>query len=120
MSWIDHIVERQIADAIARDELEPAHLRGTPLDLDSNRGDGWWAEQLVRKERSRLLLDDAVPERARRQAAFWRAGSIEDLLSLVTDANKWVVDTNLRLVPADALALFDPREAIDTWRSLAR
>ena len=67
-----------------------------------------------------MLLEDAVPERARRRAALWRVATIEELLSLITEANKWVVDVNLRLVPADALALFDPREVIDTWRSLNR
>lgn len=118
MSWIDHIVERQIAEAIARDELEPAHLRGKPLDLDTQRGDGWWAEQFVRKERSRALREDSMPERAAFPPKFWRAATVHELTELVAAANKWIVGINQQLLPADALALFDPREVIDNWRSV--
>lgn len=118
VSWIDHIVERQIAEAIARDELEPAHLRGKPLDLDTRRGDGWWAEQFVRKERSRILREDSVPQRAALQPKFWRAATVHELTELVADANKWIVGINQQLLPADALALFDPRDTIATWKSV--
>lgn len=118
MSWIDHIVERQIAEAIARDELEPAHLRGKPLDLDTQRGDGWWAEQFVRKERSRILREDSVPQRAALLPKFWRAATVHELTELVAEANKWIVGVNQQLLPTDALALFDPREVIDTWKSV--
>lgn len=118
MSWIDHIVERQIAEAIARDELAPAHLHGASLDLDTQRTDGWWAEQFVRKERSRLLRDDAVRERAALQPPFWRATTVAELTALVAAANKWVVDVNRQMLPADAIDLFDPREVIATWRAL--
>ena len=116
VSWIDHIVERQIAEAIARDELEPAHLRGKPLDLDTQRGDGWWAEQFVRKERSRALREESMPERSAFPPKFWRAASVHELTELVAAANLWIVGINNQLLPADALALFNPREVIDTWR----
>ena len=118
VSWIDHIVERQIAEAIARDELEPAHLRGKPLDLDTQRGDGWWAEQFVRKERSRALREDSMPERAAFPPKFWRAATVRELTEMVAEANKWIVGINQQLLPVDALALFDPRVIIDTWRAL--
>jgi len=59
VSWIDNIVERRIAEAIARDELVPDHLKGADLDLDTQRPDGWWAEEFVRRERARLDADDS-------------------------------------------------------------
>ena len=58
MSWIDHVVERKIAEAIARDELVPEHMRGASLDLDTQRSEGWWAEEFVRRERARLDAED--------------------------------------------------------------
>lgn len=58
MSWIDHVVERKIAAAIARDELVPEHMRGASLDLDNQRSEGWWAEEFVRRERARLDAED--------------------------------------------------------------
>ena len=120
MSWIDQIVEQQIAAAIKRGDLDtPEHLRGKPLDLDTQRGDGWWAEQFVRRERSRLLRDESAPERAARAATFWRAESPAALTALITDANKWVVSVNQQLQPADQLDLFDPSEVMADWR-LAR
>jgi len=120
VSWIDQIVEQQIAAAIARGDLEtPTHLRGKTLDLDSQRGDGWWAEQFVRRERSRLLRDESLPERAQRAATFWRAESPAALTALVANANKWIVGVNQQLQPADHLDLFDPSEVMVDWR-LAR
>lgn len=118
MSWIDHIVERQIAEAIARDELAPAHMHGARLDLETQRTDGWWAEQFVRKERSRLLREEATRERAALQPPFWRATTVSALTALVTAANKWVVGINQQLLPADALELFDPNDVVAAWRSL--
>lgn len=120
MSWIDQVVEQQIAAAIKRGEMDiPEHLRGASLDLDTQRGDGWWAEQFVRKERSRLLRDDSLPERAVRAAGFWRAPTLQDLTPLVAAANKWIVGVNQQLQPADQLPLFDPHEVIADWK-LAR
>ena len=120
VSWIDRIVEQQIAEAIKRGELDtPDRLKGKPLDLDTQRGDGWWAEQFVQRERSHVLREESLPERATRAAQFWRAGSTAELTALVTGANQWIARLNQRLRPEDALDLFDPREVADTWRSLA-
>lgn len=119
MSWIDRIVEQQIAEAMARGELDtPERLKGKPLDLDTQRGDGWWAEQFVRRERSHVLHEESKEELARRRAAFWRAPDRAALTTLVTDANRWLAELNQRLQPADRFELFDPREVADTWRSL--
>ncbi|MGB8858781.1 MAG: DnaJ family domain-containing protein [Ilumatobacteraceae bacterium] len=121
MSWIDRIVEQQIASAIERGELDtPERLRGKPLDLDTQRGDGWWAEQFVRKERSHLLREESLPQRAALQAKFWHAATLPELTALVTEANRWVAGVNQRLLSADELPLFDPHEAIETWKAVRR
>ncbi len=69
MSWVDLIVERQIAEAMARGELDAAALAGAELDLDTQRRPGWWAEQFV--ERERLKLRDE-PDAAHEVVAAWR------------------------------------------------
>lgn len=119
MSWIERAVEQQLAAAIERGELEtPAHLKGKPLDLDTQRGDGWWAEQFVRKERSQILRDESQGERSRRAAAFWRAPSIDRLDALVAEANQWIASVNARLLPADALEPFQLETVRSTWASV--
>jgi len=53
------LAERRIAEAIARGELDPGRLAGTPIaDLDEQRQPGWWAERFVRDERLRLDQQD--------------------------------------------------------------
>jgi hypothetical protein len=118
VSWIDRIVEQRIAEAIARGELDTPELSGASLDLDQQRTDGWWAEQLVRKERSRVLHEDSLPELATRRAAFWRAPTEQRLLELVADANAWIAGVNKQLQPTDALDRVDPTEAVASWRRL--
>jgi hypothetical protein len=69
MSWVDIIVERQIAEAMARGDLDAEALKGAELDLDTQRRPGWWAEQFV--ERERLKLRDE-PDAAQEVIAAWR------------------------------------------------
>jgi hypothetical protein len=70
MSWVDLIVERQIAEAMARGELDAAALHGAELDLDTSRRPGWWAEQFVEREKLRLRDE---PDAAQQILDEWRA-----------------------------------------------
>jgi hypothetical protein len=118
VSFIDLIVERQIAEAIARGEMDGGALRGKPLaDAGEMRPPGWWAEQLVRRERSRVVHEDSLSDHAAWMRRFWRAAAAADVRQLVADANHWIVATNVRMLPEDAFALFDPAEITDTWRA---
>ena len=54
MDAIDAVVERRISEAIARGEFDQGPFKGKPLpDIDTPRKPGWWAEELVRRERLR-------------------------------------------------------------------
>lgn len=119
MSYLDRIVEQKIAAAVARGEFDDLPGAGKPLDLDP-REPGWWAEQFVRRERSRLLREEVVNELAARRAAFWRAESLADLRELVTDANRTLTKANARLVAEDRLPLVDLRDTIERWRTVTR
>ena len=117
MSYIDLTVERQIAEAIARGEMDGGALKGKPLpDADEMRPPGWWGEQLMRRERSRVLQEDSLPELATWRRRFWRAADTAELRRRLTEANRWVAGINGRLLREDALALVDPAEVAETWR----
>lgn len=120
-SYLDLLVEQQIAQAMARGEFDDLPGAGRPIaDLDRQRQPGWFAENLVRRERSRVLHGDTTDELARRRAAFWRATSIDELRGLVLEANKLIASTNPRLEPDDRLELVDLRSTAATWRSVRR
>ena len=121
MSYIDLIVERQIAEAIARGEMDGGPLRGKPIaDVDVARQPGWWAEQLVRRERSRVAHEDSLPQYQGWKRRFWSAPSAAEVSRLVLEANEWVRSTNDRLVADDAFGEFDESDVLGTWRQAAR
>ncbi|MEO6122683.1 MAG: DnaJ family domain-containing protein [Ilumatobacteraceae bacterium] len=121
MSYIDLIVERQIAEAIARGEMDGGPLKGKPFaDVDEIRQPGWWAEQLVRRERSRVINDEAKPEYSTWMRRFWNAADTAAVSRLVADANAWVDLVNGRMIDEDALVRFDEADVIARWRVARR
>lgn len=120
MSWIERSVEERLANAAAGGELDTPELRGRELDLDTPRGEGWWADQFTRRELShdRRKVAEAAAESAR--VGFWRADTIENLRDRVRDANGAIVRANINLVPADRLEPFDVDDIEARWRRLQR
>lgn len=121
MSYIDLIVERQIAEAIARGEMDGGPLQGKPLaDVNEMRQPGWWAEQLVRRERSRVVHEDNAAEYAAWQRRFWRGDHAADVSRMVADANLWIDSVNGRMLAEDAFARFDDADILARWRLVRR
>jgi hypothetical protein len=119
VSWIDLIVEQQIREAIERGEMHGGAYHGKPLpDADRQRPPGWWAEQFVRRERSRLLRDERQAGYDGWPPQFWRAGSEAALVELVDRANRWVADVNANLTADDAFPLFGCDAVVAAWRRL--
>jgi len=117
MDLVGLLVERAITEAMERGEFETSSLHGRPLaDLDEQRRPGWWAEQFVARERSRLLREDTDAELAVSQARMWQTTSLDQLRAAVTAANKSIVAANARLEPADRLPLIDYHDAVARWR----
>jgi len=114
------MVESRIAEAIERGDLDPGPLKGKPIeDLDRPRQQGWWAEQFVRRERSRLAREEALERITSWRVQFWRAATIADLRVVVGQANTWVDRVNRRLVAEDAIPMFEADEVERSWRSLS-
>jgi hypothetical protein len=120
VDFIDRMVESRIAEAIERGDLDPGPLKGKPIDdLDRPRPHGWWAEQFVRRERSRLAREEALERITSWRVQFWRAATIAELRVVVEQANRWAELVNRRLVAEDAIPLFDADEVERSWRSLS-
>ncbi|MGB3734253.1 MAG: hypothetical protein WA964_04800 [Ilumatobacter sp.] len=120
MDWVSRIVEERLAKATERGELDiPDRLKGKPIPgIDESRPDGWWAESLVRRERSRVRREDADAALVSARVEFWRAASERELAELVASANAMIAHVNLNVVDADRLELLDPADIARRWRDL--
>jgi hypothetical protein len=54
MDWVDAIVERKLREARERGEFDTSATAGADLGLDTQRPEGWWAQQFVEREKVRL------------------------------------------------------------------
>jgi hypothetical protein len=118
VSWVERSVEERLANAAAAGELDTPALKGLQLDLDTPRGQGWWADQFTRRELShdRRKVAEAAAGVAR--AGFWRATSLDELRERVREANESVVRANINLIATDRLETFDRADIEARWRRL--
>ena len=118
MSWIERSVEERLANAAAGGELDTPELNGRELDLDTHRGQGWWADQFARRELShdRRKVAEAAADAAR--IGFWRAATVDELRDRVRDANQAIVRANINLVATDRITPFDAADIEARWRRL--
>ena len=120
MDWVSRIVEERMSKAIDQGEFDiPDRLRGNPIPgIDESRPDGWWAESLVRRERSRVRRDAADAALASARVKFWQAESTAELIELVASANAMIAHVNINVVDEDRLELLDRSEITRRWREL--
>lgn len=120
MSWIERSIEERLANAVAAGELDTPHLHGRALDLETQRAQGWWADQFARRELShdRRARADAAAATAR--VGFWRSSTASELRAAVATANEAIDHANLNLVAEDRLEPFDVAEIERRWRDLRR
>lgn len=120
MSWIERSIEERLANAAAAGELDTPHLNGQALDLDTQRPEGWWADQFTRKELSHDRRERAVGAAASARAKFWRIATVPELREAVDAANRAIDHANLNLVSADRIERFDPGDIERRWHELRR
>jgi hypothetical protein len=120
MSWIERSVEERLANAAAGGELDTPELKGRQLDLDTRRGQGWWADQFTRRELSHDRRRRAEAEAAAARVGFWHARSVDDLRERVRDANHAIVRANINLIESDRLDPFDVDDIEARWVRLRR
>ena len=120
MSWVERSVEERLANAAAGGELDTPELNGRQLDLDTRRGQGWWADRFARHELShdRRAVAEAAADAA--LVGFWQARDIGDLRERVRGANAATVRANINLIETDRLTPFDPTDIERRWHRLQR
>ncbi|MEO6651464.1 MAG: hypothetical protein ABIP17_02265 [Ilumatobacteraceae bacterium] len=120
MSWIERSIEEVLANAAATGALDTPELTGRQLDLDTQRSQGWWADQFTRRELSHDRRRVAEAAAAQARIGFWRADTSGDLHDRVREANEAIARANINLVDGDRLVPFDPFDIEDRWRRLRR
>lgn len=120
MSWVSLLIEEHLAEEIESGRFVVAErLKGRPIpDIDRHRDDGWWAEEFVRRERSRDRQRIYSAKLRRARAGFWRAATETEVVELVRRANEIVAHANLNLVEAHRLDRFDVDDVVGRWRRL--
>ena len=122
MSWVSLLIEEHLSEEIESGRFVVAErLKGKPIpDIDRHKEEGWWAEEFVRRERSRDRQTTYSAKIRRARAGFWRASTETELVELVRRANEMVVHANLNLIEAHRLDRFDVDDVVDRWRRLRR
>lgn len=121
MSWMDRVLEDQLAAAAEKGELIAEPLKGKPIPgIDEHRPDGWWANSLIRRERSAGRREDAVEAVKAARVGFWRATELAELRALVDEANRAIETVNINLIEADQLEPFDVADVEARWQRLQR
>ncbi len=121
MSWMDRLLEDQLARAAESGELVSEPLKGKPIPgIDETRPAGWWADSLVRRERSADRRQDAIAAVDAARVRFWRAENEAELRELVRTSNADIATANINLIESDRLDPFDVDDVLERWRAIGR
>jgi DnaJ homologue, subfamily C, member 28, conserved domain len=119
MSWVSRMVEQRLANAAEAGELDGGSLKGKPLPgIDTQRPDGWWAEQFVKRELSHDRRKAALEAAAVARTEFWKAASLGELRDQVITANEAIAKVNINLTDADQIERFDIADVRRRWSRL--
>ncbi len=112
------LAERRIREARERGLFDGLAGTGEPIaDLHVQRPEGWWANRLLKTERSKLKrsnLDQLVQSS---MAQIWRLPSEVEVRKRVVELNAQIRDYNV-VTNLDARELLDSAEVVATWRRL--
>ena len=112
------LAERRIREARERGLFDDLIGSGEPIsDLHVQRPEGWWANRLLKTERSKLkranldqLIQSSMPQ-------IWRLPNEVDVRRRVVELNARVSDYNT-VSDLDTRELLDAAEILSTWRRL--
>jgi len=115
---IDAISERAVEQARRDGLFDDLALHGKPIpDIDRQRPSGWWANQFVAKERSKvkaMQLDDQIRSA---MPALWRLTDEPLVRSRVRELNDLIKRYNAATTVAPREPLDEPT-TVATWRRL--
>lgn len=114
-------VERRIVQAQRAGYFEDLPLRGRPIpDLDSERPEGWWAEEYIRRDRARQRVRDLERDVRRRKALLWQLDDHDDVRRGLLDLNVELTTANDQADRDDRAALIDVEAELRRWREHRR
>lgn len=112
------LAERRIREARERGLFDNLTGSGEPIaDLDTQRPEGWWANRLLKSERSKLKRADLDQHIESSMAQLWRLPTESKVRQRVSELNAQIADYNVvtSLDPRSALAV---DELVATWKRL--
>ncbi len=120
MALFESIADRQIRKA--RDEGLFDGLEGTgkPIrDLDRRRKPGWFADRLVKDERSRAKAADLEQRIRAAMPSLWREPNEQRVRARVEELNQEIADYN-RVTSLEPRAALQSDDVVAEWRTLDR
>ena len=112
------IAERRVADAREQGLFDDLALHGKPIpDIDRHRQPGWWANQFVARQRSKVRSLELEDEIRSARPAMWRHEHQGDVEADVAKLNQLIADYN-RSTTLAPMPYLDVDEAITTWQRM--
>lgn len=118
MNVIESIADRRIRAARTAGLFDNLSGKGKPIpDIDTERSPGWWADRVMRRERSILKSEDLDQVIRSAMPAVWRLETESDVRTEVAQLNKRIDEYN-RVTTWDPRARLDVADVVATWREV--
>jgi len=117
MSWIESIVDQQIREAVARGEFDDLEGSGQPLPgIERPYDPGWWARQLVERERLNTALDQELDTVDQALARIWPLTNEKAVRTAVAELNARIETINASLPVQSRAHPLAADEIVALWR----
>ncbi len=112
------LAERRIREARERGLFDNLSGAGEPSpDLDQQRPEGWWANRMVKDERSKLKRAELDEQVQLAMPALWRLRTEQDVRGRIDELNAEIRDYNF-VTSLESKPLLQFNELVATWRRL--
>lgn len=120
MNVFETIADRRIREARENGLFDNLPGAGKPIpDLGVERKPGWWAERIVKAERSQARAEQLDRELRAARPGLWRLGEETSVRAEVAAWNERIDEHN-RAATVEHRARFDVEEVVDLWRDTRR
>ena len=118
VSVFESIADRRIRDARAAGLFDDLPGAGKPIpDLDRIRPPGWWATQLVKRERSIIKAEELEEELRSAMPGLWRSRSAAAVRAKVDELNLCIDNYN-QITTWDRRTRLDTVDMVRRWERL--
>ena len=115
---IDAIAERAVEQARNDGLFDNLALHGKPIpDIDRQRRPGWWANQFVARERSKVAAMQLDADIRAAMPGLWRLAAEPDVRQRVEELNELIAKYNAATEVAPR-ELLDSDDTVSTWKRM--